>query len=240
MQRLGMTGYIEDDMTMEAQLAKYDLMVDDVRWILHTHLHIDHCGQDHLFPSTTTVAINRRELEYSVSGLMGEQYPAEYIKHLVDRLHTPGALRLLDLELSGPEEIIPGVWCEVAGGHTEGSMNVLVETSEGRACICGDVIYDIQNQIVEPIYQVLEYEPQPTGNHGTSKRQEKGAVKKALQNAFVLPVHDHPARLEAGRVVARLGESVPGPETEQVTMRTPSETGAVVGVPDEALAPIAV
>jgi glyoxylase-like metal-dependent hydrolase (beta-lactamase superfamily II) len=240
MQRLGMTGYIEDDMTMEAQLAKYDLMVDDVRWILHTHLHIDHCGQDHLFPSTTTVAINRRELEYSVSGLMGEQYPAEYIKHLVDRLHTPGALRLLDLELSGPEEIIPGVWCEVAGGHTEGSMNVLVETAEGRACICGDVIYDIQNQIVEPIYQVLEYEPQPTGNHGNSKRQEKGAVKKALQNAFVLPVHDHPARLEAGRVVARLGESVPGPETEQVTMRTPSETGAVVGVPDEALAPIAV
>jgi glyoxylase-like metal-dependent hydrolase (beta-lactamase superfamily II) len=171
---------------------------------------------------------------------MGEQYPAEYIKHLVDRLHTPGALRLLDLELSGPEEIIPGVWCEVAGGHTEGSMNVLVETSEGRACICGDVIYDIQNQIVEPIYQVLEYEPQPTGNHGTSKRQEKGAVKKALQNAFVLPVHDYPARLEAGRVVARLGESVPGPETDQVTMRTPSETGAVVGVPDEALAPIAV
>src|SRR6266480_5863470 len=105
MQRLGMTGYIEDGMTMEAQLAKYDLMIDDVRWVLHTHLHIDHCGQDHLFPSTTTVAINRRELEYSVSGLMGEQYPAEYIKHLIDRLHTPGALRLLDLELSGPEEI---------------------------------------------------------------------------------------------------------------------------------------
>src|SRR5438445_766303 len=82
---------------------------------------------------------------------MGEQYPAEYIKHLVDRLHMPGALRLLDLELSGPEEIIPGVRCEVAGAHTEGSMNVLVETAEGTACICGDVIYDIQNQIVEQI-----------------------------------------------------------------------------------------
>jgi glyoxylase-like metal-dependent hydrolase (beta-lactamase superfamily II) len=208
---------------------------------LHTHLHIDHCGQDYLFPNTTTtVVINRRELEYSVSGLMGEQYPAEYIKHLIDRLHTPGALRLLDLELSGPEEIIPGVRCEAAGGHTEGSMNVLVETAEGRACICGDVIYDIQNQIVEPIYQVLEHEPQPTGNHGTTKRQEKAAVKRALQNAFVLPVHDYPARVEAGRVVARLGDSVPGPETAQVEMRTPSEAGEVVGVPGEALTPISV
>jgi glyoxylase-like metal-dependent hydrolase (beta-lactamase superfamily II) len=78
MHRLGMTGYIEDDMTMEAQLARYDLIPDDIRWILHTHLHIDHCGQDYLFPNTTTtVVVNRRELEYSVSGLMGEQYPAE-------------------------------------------------------------------------------------------------------------------------------------------------------------------
>ena len=49
-----------------------------------------------------TVVMNRRELEFSASGLMGAQYPAEYVKHHIDRLHTPGAMRLLDLELSGP------------------------------------------------------------------------------------------------------------------------------------------
>lgn len=74
----------------------------------------------------TTVVINRREPEFSVSGLMGEQYPAPYIKHLVDRLHHPGALRLLDLEVVESEEIIQA--CQSAGGHTEGSMNILVET----------------------------------------------------------------------------------------------------------------
>ncbi|MGB2952213.1 MAG: N-acyl homoserine lactonase family protein [Gaiellaceae bacterium] len=228
MQRLGMTGWISEEQELENQLDKYDLSLKDIRWILHTHLHIDHAGQDDRFPNTTTVVINRRELEHSVSGLMGEQYPAEYIKHLVDRLHAPGALRLLDLELSGPEEIIPGVTCEVAGAHTEGSMNVLVETKEGTACICGDVIYDIQNQIVEPIYQVLEFEPQTTGNHSVSKREEKAAIKKALQNTFVLPVHDYPAKVHSGRIVARLKDSVPGPE-EPVEMKLPSETGAVVG-----------
>ena len=237
MQRLGMTGYVTEEMELDHQLEKYDLTPSDIRWVLHTHLHIDHAGQDNRFPTSTTVVINRRELEFSVSGLMGEQYPAEYIKHLVDRLHTPGALRLLDLELSGPEEIIPGVRCEVAGAHTEGSMNVLVETAEGTACICGDVIYDIQNQIVEPIYQVLEFEPQTTGNHSTSKRQEKAAIKKALQSTFVLPVHDYPARLRAGRVVARLGDTVPGPE-ERVEMKCPSETGIVVGA--EVAEPISV
>jgi glyoxylase-like metal-dependent hydrolase (beta-lactamase superfamily II) len=239
MDRLGMTGYVTEEMDLEPQLANYDLAPKDVRWVLHTHLHIDHAGQDSLFPITTTVVVNRRELEFSVSGLMGEQYPAEYVKHLIDRLHTPGALRLLDLELSGPEEIIPGIRCESAGGHTEGSMNVLVDTAKGTACICGDVIYDIQNQIVEPIYQILEFEPQPTGNHATTKRQEKAAVKKALQNRFVLPVHDYPARVEAGRVVARLKDAVPGPE-EPVEMRLPSETGSIVGadvLPHDVLIP---
>ena len=127
-------------------------------------------------------------------------------------LHTPGALRLLDLELSGPDEIFEGIVCEAAGGHTEGSMNVLVETAQGTACICGDVIYDIQNQIVEPWHQVLADEPQTTGNHTMTKRSEKAAIKKALNRDFVLPLHDFPARVEGGRVVARLKHEVPGPE----------------------------
>jgi len=231
MHRLGMKGWVSEEQKLENQLAKYELEFKDIRWILHTHLHIDHAGQDDRFPMTTTVVINRKELEHSVSGLMGEQYPAEYIKHLVDRLHTPGALRLLDLELTGSEQIIPGVRCEAAGGHTEGSMNILVDTDEGTACICGDVIYNIQHQIVEPIYQVLEFEPQVTGNHSNTKRSEKAAIKKALQNTFILPIHDFPGRvdLRTGKVVARLSESVPGPETP-VVQTLPSETGAVVGV----------
>jgi glyoxylase-like metal-dependent hydrolase (beta-lactamase superfamily II) len=231
MHRLGMKGWVSEEQKLENQLAKYELEFKDIRWILHTHLHIDHAGQDDRFPMTTTVVINRKELEHSVSGLMGEQYPAEYIKHLVDRLHTPGALRLLDLELTGSEQIIPGVRCEAAGGHTEGSMNILVDTDEGTACICGDVIYNIQHQIVEPIYQVLEFEPQVTGNHSNTKRSEKAAIKKALQNTFILPIHDFPGRvdLRTGKVVARLSESVPDPETPVVQM-LPSETGAVVGV----------
>ncbi len=231
MHRLGMEGWIKPEQVLETQLAKYGLEPKDVRWVMHTHLHIDHAGQDDHFPYSTTVVINRRELEFSVSGLMGEQYPAEYVKHLIDRLHHPGALRLLDLEITGPEEIIPGVRCEVAGGHTEGSMNILVDTDEGTACICGDVIYSIQDQIVSPIFQVLEFEPQMTGNHSNTMRQEKAAVKKALQNTFVLPIHDFPARvdLKTGKVVSRLEYEVPGPE-KPVEQKLPSELGIVVGV----------
>jgi glyoxylase-like metal-dependent hydrolase (beta-lactamase superfamily II) len=224
MQRLGMKGIQSEEMTLERQLAAHGVKRSDVRWILHTHHHIDHAGQDDRFPLATVIT-NRRELEYSASGIMGGQYPPEYVKHHIDRLHTPGALRLLDLELSGPDEILPGIVCEAAGGHTEGSMNVNVTTDEGVACICGDVIYDVHNQLVDPIYQVLDYEPQSTGNQGTSKREERAAIKKALNSGtFILPLHDWPARVENGRVRSRLvGGSVPGPE-QPVEHRTTSET----------------
>ena len=212
MGNLGMTGWWRDEQGMEKQLAKHGLEMKDVRYVLHTHLHIDHAGYDDQFPMDgTTVVINRRELEYSVSGLMGEQYPAPYIKHLVDRLHTPGALRLLDLELSGPDESYAGIVCEAAGGHTEGSMNILVDTDEGVACICGDVIYDIHHQLVEPHLQRMELDPAVTGNHGGSKRGEKAAIRKALVGArFVLPAHDRPGVVEGGRIVGRTFDSAPG------------------------------
>ena len=212
MERLGMKGRVDEDMQLENALGAHGVEIGDVAAVLHTHCHIDHAGQDDRFPMTTPVVMNRRELEHSASGLMGAQYPPEYVKHHIDRLHTPGALRLLDLELSGRDQIYDGIVCEAAGGHTEGSMNILVETAEGVACICGDVIYDIQNQIVEPWHQTLAYEPQTTGNHTMTKRQEKAAIKKALNRDFVLPLHDFPARVEGGKVVARLKDAVPGPE----------------------------
>ena len=212
MGRLHMQGRIDEDMQLETALAAHGVAIADVVAVLHTHCHIDHAGQDDRFPMTTPVVMNRRELEHSVSGLMGAQYPPEYVKHHIDRLHTPGALRLLDLAESGPDEIFSGIVCESAGGHTEGSMNILVETAEGTACISGDVIYDLQNQVVEPWHQVLAYEPQTTGNHSLTKRSEKAAIKRALNHDFVLPLHDFPARVEGGRVVARLKHEVPGPE----------------------------
>lgn len=212
MGNLGMKGWWRDGQGMENALEKHGLSMSDVRYVLHTHLHIDHAGYDDQFPmDTTMVVINRRELEYSASGLMGEQYPAPYVKHLIDRLHHPGALRLLDLEIVGEEEIIPGVRVQHAGGHTEGSMNVLVDTDDGIAVISGDVIYDVEHQLIHRHLQVMGLDPAVTGNHGGSKRAEKAAIRRAIKDArFVLPAHDRPAVLERGEVIGRTFDRVPG------------------------------
>ena len=173
MESLGMRGLQFHDNMIENQLAKHGVKMGDVRYVLHTHLHIDHAGKDDHFNMNTTVVLNRRELECSVSGLMHPQYPKPDIQHLIERLHTQDALRFLDLEITGGEEIIPGVWCEAANAHTEGSMNVMVETAEGIACICGDVIYNFNDQIVNQVRQTQFMEPQVTGNHAGSKRSKK-------------------------------------------------------------------
>jgi hypothetical protein len=50
----------------------------------------------------------------------GQNAP-ECVEHHIYRLHTPGARRLLDLELSGPFDVLPRIVCEAAGAHIEGS-----------------------------------------------------------------------------------------------------------------------
>ena len=220
METLGMRGLQSHENMLARQLAKHGVKVGDVRYVVHTHLDIDHAGKDDHFPMNTTVVVNRREMECSVSGLMHPQYPKPDIMHLIERLHTPQALRFEDLELSGPIELIPGVVLEAANAHTEGSMNVHVETAEGRATICGDVIDDIQEQIVEPFRPHFAQEIQVTGNNAGSKRAEKAAVKKLLSTStFLLPAQDRPAKVVQGQIVGRLGMEVPGPITQTVCRR---------------------
>jgi glyoxylase-like metal-dependent hydrolase (beta-lactamase superfamily II) len=184
------------------QLARHGVEPQQVDYVLHTHLHIDHAGQTDVFPMSTVVVVNRRELEYAVSGLSGPSYPPEDIKHIVDRLHTRGALWLLDLEATGGEAILPGLRCLPAGGHTEGSMLVVAETNRGTAVFCGDLVYSVRHQLLRPTTTVNDVIV--SANHVVSRRDEKAALKRMLNVAprFVLfPSHDGPVTVQDGRVI---------------------------------------
>ena len=185
-----------------SQLAAHGVRPADVGHVLHTHLHIDHAGQTDIFPFTTNVVVNRRELEYAVSGLSGPSYPPEDIKHMIDRLHTRGALRLLDLELTGGEDVLDGIRCTAAGAHTEGSMLIHVDTADGQACFCGDLVYSVRHQLLAPATLVAD--PGLTANYVVARRSEKAAMKRMLQSAqrFTLyPSHDQSVVIDHGKVV---------------------------------------
>jgi len=211
---------------LEEQLRRHGVGPHEVNFVLHTHLHIDHAGQTDLFPMSSVVVVNRRELEYAVSGLSGPSYPPEDIKHLVDRLHTRGALWLLDLEDTGEEQILPGLRCRPAGGHTEGSMLVLADTDQGLAVFCGDLVYSVRHQLLSPTLTFRDVGL--SANYVVSRRHEKAALKRLMQSAprfRLFPSHDWPVTVEDGRVVEGAEDCVQGRQggcwCQQTTMGHP-------------------
>jgi len=212
----GMACVQTSDMRIDNHLARHGLKRADIRYVVHTHAHIDHVGGDDLFPMTTTVALARQELQFSASGIMGSgMYTAADTKHLIDRLHTPNALRLFDVDGTFEEEVIPGVAVRLSGGHTPGSLSVLVETDEGLVNIAGDIAYNIDDQLVRPMLDQAAFEPTITANRAMSTLEEKRAIKRALSDSrFLLVGHDDPALVSGGQIVGRYRGAIDNPKAD--------------------------
>ncbi len=183
------------EQTFDAQLAKFGYKKEDIKVILHTHLHIDHAGNDHLFPEAKII-MARKELMFAVSGLMLIQYPPEYITYFVEQLHVPGRIRLIDHDA----EIAPGIYLELHEGHTWGSMNIKVNTKEGLANICGDIIYnelkqcidhDINPHVAAHSGHVIEtFGDNITGNYWNLWTATAEVQRVMRESDIILPTHD--------------------------------------------------
>lgn len=213
--RLGIQPTITKEHSLSARLAEHGVEIEDIGMVVMTHLHVDHAGLLDRFPMSTPVVVNRRELGSAFSGLQGLLYAPEDLHHVLDRTYTPGAMRILDLEMSGPETLAPGIRVQASGGHTDGSLMVLVDTDEGVACLCGDVLYEFEGSVLEQLNQTNLREPQTSNNFTSSMVQEKAAIKRVLNaGRFVHPPHSYwGAVVENGQIVGRVEGSIPGPVT---------------------------
>jgi N-acyl homoserine lactone hydrolase len=98
----------------------------DVACIINTHLHIDHCGGNRLFPGVP-IHVQTRELDDARSL---DNYT---IREWVD---FDGATYV---EHDGDVELLPGIRLLPAPGHTDGHQVVVVETGGRRVVVGGDV-----------------------------------------------------------------------------------------------------
>ena len=215
LERIGMAVEMPEGCDIDAQLGRYGITRSDVGTVILTHMHVDHAGNAHQFAMTIPMVVNRREMEFAAGGVQGMFYAPEDMHHMLDRMYTPGALTFLDLKDGVSVEIAPGVTCERAGGHTPGMMFVRIQTDDGVATICSDVIYDVQDQLVAPMQASHIWEPLVSNNFAVSLEEEKAAIGRALRDTtFLLPSHSRGARLEHGRVTGFLdGCRIPGPHT---------------------------
>jgi N-acyl homoserine lactone hydrolase len=116
--------------SVAAALRKHDVDPSDVRWIINSHLHFDHCGQNAVFPHAP-VYVQRAEYE--------RRNDPDYT--VVEWLKYAGARWEL---LDGEQEIVPGVRTVTTPGHTPGHQSIAIDTTAGRALMTGDACWTVK------------------------------------------------------------------------------------------------
>lgn len=104
----------------------------DVNYVINTHLHFDHAGNNDLL-GNATFFVQREQYEFAKDN---PSFPNQYWN-----------LPSLSYELvDGERELFDGVSVIPTPGHTEGHQSVLLRLPEtGAVIICGDAVYCQEN-----------------------------------------------------------------------------------------------
>ncbi|HEX7320089.1 MAG TPA: MBL fold metallo-hydrolase [bacterium] len=128
--------------TLVDSLKRCGLDVNDIDYVINTHLHFDHCGGN-------TVAIDGRsvptfprakyiiqKLEWEDALNPNERTRASYLKENFISLEEKGQLNLVE----GGLEVTPGIKVMRTPGHTAGHQSVLIESVGKKAMYLGDLM----------------------------------------------------------------------------------------------------
>lgn len=144
-------------------LAALGIEPDDVRIVVNTHLHWDHCANNDRFPMAT-IYLQRSEIAHAATPL--PEHRAFYDK--LPGVIPPWLAAWDRVEaIDGDHKIAPGVTIVALPGHSPGSQGVLVETGAGRYLIAGDTVnsFDDWETRRPPTVIVSESQWQQTAAH---------------------------------------------------------------------------
>jgi N-acyl homoserine lactone hydrolase len=108
-------------------LAEHDLSPSDVRIVINSHLHFDHCGQNAVFKHAPFY-VQRSELERARNE---KSDVSEWFDFAGARFEL----------IDGDSQIAEGVRVVATPGHTVGHQSVIVDTPDGGAVMIGDAAF---------------------------------------------------------------------------------------------------
>lgn len=155
---------------IEGALAEVGVPLTEVRMVINSHLHFDHCGNNRLFPGVPLVV---QETEYEAARQPGYTIP--------EWIDFPGAEWT---PIDGEVSILPGIRVVPTPGHTPGHQSVLVTGAKGIDVIAGQAVYDPDELDAEASIEPLDKEE--SEQTSTSARRIK-----ALDPDRVFFSHDH-------------------------------------------------
>ncbi len=156
----------------------------EVKTVVLSHFHFDHCQNVDLFPEARVV-ISRREWDYVSSGEYKDCGDTFVPGPLFDCLQKgAGSVRLVE----DGEEIRPGMVCRLLPGHTPGSMGLDL-TADGTL-LMGDAVKNGREFVgKDPSY------------HFASRECWLESWEKVQKASRIIPGHDVPYNLENGKIV---------------------------------------
>jgi glyoxylase-like metal-dependent hydrolase (beta-lactamase superfamily II) len=155
---------------LEDALAEHGIAMADVTALANCHLHIDHAGQNGLFPGRP-IFVQRREW-----AMVHE--PDYTIPEWVD---LPGlAYEVLD----GEAEVAPGIRVIPTAGHTRGHQSLVVESPGGTVLIAGQAVLT-RSEWVGEAGEDLSGEPR----EGEDGREDYAASVRRLRDLDPVRVH---------------------------------------------------
>ncbi len=117
----------ERDQTLLTHLRTEGLAPEDITAIINTHLHMDHCGNNRLFPNAKTY-VQKSELDYAYNPHRFQK--GAYIQNFFDDLDF--------VTISGDYTFSDTIDILKTPGHTPGHQSVVV-CSDKNYIYCGDI-----------------------------------------------------------------------------------------------------
>jgi glyoxylase-like metal-dependent hydrolase (beta-lactamase superfamily II) len=174
---------------------------DEVDFVVHTHLHLDHVGWN-MRVSGGIPAPNFRKARYLVPRGDWEHFtrPENLASapHVRTQVMPLQRLRKMDL-IEGDHHITDEVTTLATPGHTPGHLTILVSSQGEKAMIVGDVLHS-QVQVHEPGWCAgVDVDKEQ------SRRSREALLERAETEGYVVAAGHFPPSQHLGRIVRLQG-----------------------------------
>lgn len=134
----------DEDECPDRALRRRGVNPDEIDTVIMTHLHWDHCHNNHLFPQAEFI-VQKKEILNAV-------YPLSKFRGMYETFDTgmvpPWARQRTKWKIiDGDQTLCDGIRLLLLPGHTPGLQGVLVNTSEGLCLLASDAV---------PLYECIE------------------------------------------------------------------------------------
>jgi glyoxylase-like metal-dependent hydrolase (beta-lactamase superfamily II) len=126
-------------------LPRIGVSADEIRHVILTHMHWDHASGVSIFPKATFY-VQEDEYRFCLEDPIAARPPFKKVSDETSKAYLAsleGTDRLILVK--GDEEVLPGITCLLAPGHSVALQAVAVNTAKGTAILGSDCAHTFRN-----------------------------------------------------------------------------------------------